>query len=597
MKLRVTFLFLFLLGMCAVGFTQGNSCKEDLLPRLGENRLYGYSDLFGNWKVIPFYTQAYPFSGNVAVVKKGVKYGVINCDGQVVLRPEYEDITTFIGGFSWVKQLSKWGLVNEKGVSLLEPIYDAVEDVSRFSDLSWVKENAKWGVYSKTQKDFLFQPQFIAFKSLTNQTALVQNTDSLFGIISLTTGVYVVQPIFNSVSKIIGNGLLVQKANKLGLLNDLGEELLPLEYDSILRGHRYRLKLLNNKEWLLSDEKGKVISSAYDSLFSYSGGAFRVVKNGRYGYLNYLGREVISCAYVAASDFKNKRAIVTIVDSSFLINPLNQYVSSGYNFLQFVKDNVYLVQKEGLYGLINEDGKEIVACVYDTINLDGGQLIRLWKEKGCVFFDLRTNRFLDDRFTDAKAFVEGYAIVVKEQLQGVVNEVGELVIPINFIKITPLPANCFVLHTEEGKQVVNAKGKRIGGEYKEVFASTSWPLIIQVKSGFGLLNLKGEEIVKPTYTAVICLNENYFALRKGKKVGVVSASGKEVLPVQYEEISNFSERFFNVKQKGKWGYVDDRNKVMIDFQFDAPAVFDAGKATVIKDGKLVEIDKKGCTIQ
>ena len=598
MKIKIGFLILFTCILSSVVFSQGNTCKQDLLPRLGENRLYGYSDLFGNWKVIPFYTQAYPFSGNVAIVKKGIKYGVINCEGNVVLRPEYDEILGFVNGFSWFRKDSKWGLINELGQQLLVPVYDAVEDVSRFSDFSWVTTKGQWGLYSKWEKRFVFEPQFVMFKTLTDETTLVQNESQLFGIVDIKKGAFVVKPQFTFVSKIIANALLVAKNGKYGLLNDKGQELLAVQYDSIVRIHKYRLKVKKGNSWSIVDEKGHCLSTkVYNEIQEYSGGAFRVENDGLFGYVNYLGREVIPCSYQQASTFVNQRAVVGSMDSVWIIQPRNERVSNKYNTLTRLSNGKLVCNKGGLNGLIDEDGKELQPTVYQEVRIDESLILRLRKQVEWFYFDLRTNRLFGDAFSGCSPFLNGRAIVSLNTKQGVLNEEGTYVLDPIYDSLQLITDSYYLAKLDTYTQLMNEYGKALGLKYLQIIKSIAFPLVVTTKTGVGLMNEKGAEVAKPIYTDIKGLDESYFSVSKGKKAGVLNTLGKEVLPIQYQSVESFSERYFNVQLKNKWGYVDARNKVMIDFQFDSPAIFKEGKAVVVKNGVSFSIDKKGNRIK
>lgn len=577
------------------GFTQGNTCKEDLLPRLGKNRLYGYSDLFGNWKVIPFYTSVEPFRGSVAVVKKGKKFGLINCGGKVVLRPVYQEILPFVNGFSWLKENDKWGLINEEGKFLLNPLYEEVVDVSRFSEFSWVKNGGVWGMYSKESQVFTFSPQFISFKQLTNETALVKDERGLSGVIDFSNKEFVLNPQFELATKIVANAVLVKKAEKYGLINDKGQYLLNVEYDSIIRIHKYRVKLSKNGKSVIADAKGNLLSTIeYDAVLPYSGGAFRVLSEGEFGYTNYRGREVISCAYRAASDFKRQRAIVQDQDSMAVITPKNDFVLHGYENIEWLSENSFLIKKNGFFGVSGLDGDIKLELAYDSIYVeDGYPIIRLEKDELFYFYDLRTFRLFGKGYNGATSFSNLAAIVTKGRKVGVVNDLGEEVIDCFYDAIKNGPTSFYVCSVDEETSVLNMSGNQIGVSYNEILPDTSWPLIVRNKSVYGGVDSKGVEVLPLKYHEVKKLDESYLALRKGKKFGVYSNAGKEVLPLEYTDVDNFSERFFNVKNGAKWGYVDLRKKVMIDFIFDAPGKFENGKAFVREGNESFYIDKKG----
>ena len=257
-------------------FSQNYDCKEDLIPMQGDNRMYGYVNLFGEWKVIPFYDRVFPFKGNIARVLKGKKYGLLDCDGKVVLRPEYDEILPFSNGYAWVKKEGKYGLIDYTGKLILEPEYEEVEDVSRFSDFAWVKKGEVWGVFSKPLKAFVHNPIYASYRMLNTDFSLIKNTEGLSGIINYKLAKPIIEPQFSSAIKIISNALAVEKNDKWGLISDEGKYLSKVEYDSIQRVHQYRLVFSKGALHFLADEEGKRLSkNSYTLIADYNGGAFR----------------------------------------------------------------------------------------------------------------------------------------------------------------------------------------------------------------------------------------------------------------------------------------------------------------------------------
>lgn len=588
---RIVFVLLFF-SFSITCFPQGTTCKEDLLPRLGKNRLYGYSDLFGNWKVIPFYTRVFPYSGSVAVVQKGSKYGVLNCEGKVVLRPIYDEITTFVNGFSWFRKGDKWGLVNEKGETLLEPKYDEAEDVSRFSDFSWVKQGETWGLFDKESSGFIFEPQFNEVKKLSIKSALVRKEGKL-GLVVYDLKGYSKEPQYTSVSKINGSALLVEKGGVFGLINGEGKDLLSVSYTSISRIHKYRLRLEKNGTSYLADAKGRlVVSRAFEEIKEYSGGAFGVKRNGKYGFVNYWGSLVIPCEYNHISGFKNKRAVVQRGDSSFLINPSNEVVSKKYTSIESIGLGKFLVRKNGA-GIINEDGKEVLEVNNDSVYIhDLNPIKRVFVKNEFMFFDFRTNRKFGIGYDQAQAFKNLRSVVEQGGKSGVIDEEAKEVLPLDYDKIQVVGDIGFVVSKGGLFQFSKLDGEFVGEEYSYLEADSTWPIIVKEKNSFGLMDSKGQVFVSG-YSVLNKIGKNYFEAKKSKKAGVLDKTGKEVLPMDYQGVSGFSERYFVVQQKGKWGYVDLRNKVMIDFQYDKAAKFENGKASVTIGNESFLVNKKG----
>lgn len=92
-----------------------------------------------------------------------------------------------------------------------------------------------------------------------------------------------------------------------------------------------------NGKWGYIDKTGKeVIPCRYDYVESFVNGLARVELNGKYGYIDETGKEVISCRYDAAYAFSEGLARVKL---------------------------------NGKWGLIDKAGKEVIPCRYDDYGL------------------------------------------------------------------------------------------------------------------------------------------------------------------------------------------------------------------------------------
>ena len=95
--------FLFLLNACL--YSQKIGCQYDLFPAFNkETKLFGFKDLFGNWRIQSFYNEVRTFNEGVCVVKKKGKFGLINCNAKVIIPLQYEEIKDFVNGYCWVKK-------------------------------------------------------------------------------------------------------------------------------------------------------------------------------------------------------------------------------------------------------------------------------------------------------------------------------------------------------------------------------------------------------------------------------------------------------------------------------------------------------------
>ena len=71
----------------------------------------------------------------------------------------------------------------------------------------------------------------------------------------------------------------------------------------------------------------------------------------------------------------------------------------------------------------------------------------------------------------------------------------------------------------------------------------------------GVIDAKGDYVVKPHYNVVKQFSEGFAAVGLDGKWGYINADGKVVVPLQYEDAQGFSEGLAAVREKGLWGFI------------------------------------------
>src|SRR6478736_568611 len=167
--------FLFILTLLFIPIAskaqRGSNCPDDLMPKLGDNKMWGYTNLFGHWVINPAFTKVSPFVESKAVVMKGTKFGVINCEGLIIIQPEYEKLSNFKYGKIWAMKNGLWGLLNDKGGTLLEHQYSQINPIA-YTELSWVKKGEVWGLLNEEKGTSICKPQFKIAQIMSENASL-----------------------------------------------------------------------------------------------------------------------------------------------------------------------------------------------------------------------------------------------------------------------------------------------------------------------------------------------------------------------------------------------------------------------------------------
>ena len=110
---------------------------------------------------------------------------------------------------------------------------------------------------------------------------------------------WLVKPMYDHIEMIDGGLLQVNSGGKIGLLNNKGKELLPIEFDSITSFKEDRALLFKNGSFYgITDEQGHVtplFEKGYELPYDtnhYSSGLLLVTQNRQFFFLNKEGKRV-----------------------------------------------------------------------------------------------------------------------------------------------------------------------------------------------------------------------------------------------------------------------------------------------------------------
>jgi len=350
------------------------------------NGLWGFVNLRGQ-EIIPCrFRRVNPFNEGMASVKLSNAWGVIDKQGDVVLDFSYSKIGNFVDGLAWANQGYRIGFMNAEGVFIIPPKYQKAFDFQQ--GVARVVVKGKYGLIDRKGK-FIHRPSFDKIESFNAQgSAVAQSSNSHI---------------------------------KYNLIDRKGNVLTPRNYQQIYDFHEGLALVRHKNEYGYINAKGQlVISARYSKAGDFSEGRAWVQSNNVCGYVNREGEEVIDLEYSRCQDFIEGKAVVFrgyrqggIIDSNgnYIIEPgINRlygfqdgrglvrdqswrfyYITEDSKLAQGYYDQagqfkhgIALVQSNGKWGIINQQGASIVPPKYDKIEefVDGFAKVRIKRFTG-----------------------------------------------------------------------------------------------------------------------------------------------------------------------------------------------------------------------
>lgn len=308
-------------------------------------------------------------------------------------------------------------------------------------------------------------------------------------------------------------------------------------------------------------------------------------------------------------------------------------VAVNYDEISLFKNGMARVEKDFLFGFIDETGKEIIPCKYEyaldfsddyTIVLDGegyalidklGNVKRIPKcgglgecqdgmitytknnDWGAISVDFNT--FIPPIYIHPLKYSEGLACATKkDQMTGYIDKKGNIVIPFDYLSGQEFSEGLALVTTKSGKcaYINHQNQKVIDGDYIDGHSfSNGLATVKDTKTAlWGVIDKKGELLIPFISCNPIVFNEGLAIIRN-------SNTGKQsIIDINKNTIiSNFNIGNFKSYSNGlipcmfdncKWGYVDIYGIPVIPSKYNSVSKFSNGIAAVKDEKKNYYID-------
>ena len=202
----------------------------------------------------------------------------------------------------------------------------------------------------------------------------------------------------------------------------------------------------------------------------------------------------------------------------------------------------------------------------------------------------------EDR-TGSQVFVEYLNQIKKQQLkEGLINTNRKIIIEPIYDEISGYFINGFMRVRNNGKAgIMNENGEIvIPIEYDNVLDYKNGMFTAEKSNKWGIIDTENKIIIPFEYGRIRHF-ENDLALITNKGTGYINKESEIVIEPQYS--FNLSGDFFNgialVKKDNKYGYINKNNKIVIPIIYDNALPFKGKETIVQKDGFSFFINQKG----
>lgn len=304
-------------------------------------------------------------------------------------------------------------------------------------------------------------------------------------------------------------------------------------------------------------EQGKITSKSY----------FTVFKDNKWGIIDSSGETVIDPSYQEMIIVPNnkKEVFLCVYDVNYetgeyktkAINSKEEKLFTDYEQIEAIpnkdinnnlwyENNAIKVKKDGKYGVINLEGKQIAECQYEEITTVEGieNAIKVKKDGKYGVIDSEGKEILKPEYIAIEALGKdnkaGYIVQNDERKYGIVDYSNNKVLESQYEAVEKINRNNCYIVKKDGKQV--------------------------------LIKKDGTEILKDGYDEIKDILKNQDAgiiYKKDNKYGIKTMSGEEKISAKYEDLVETRPGIFIAKKDGKYGIIDIDDNKKLEFKYNS----------------------------
>lgn len=473
MKIKIILLALAFMPISVFAATENIPADELLVGACNKNNLCGIVNIKGEVK-IPFqysWIKASPGDFNkkkyfIAAKPKSIfyngdlsnsVYGIIDKDGNTIVKFQYDYISDISNEIFEVKKNNLYGFIDINGNEIIPIKYKRVKSPSE-NLVAVSKDGKTWG-YSDMNGKIVIPFEYTKAGNFTNGYAVVEK-DNNSGLID-KTGKIIIDTEYNNIL-IAPNGLFeVIKDHKVGFINKQGKTVIPIKYKSVNANRMYEEGLIaalgENSKWGFLDENGKaVIPFIYSDAHNFNNGMAYVVKDGKSLYIDKTGKEILP-----GNINSPKRAE--------LLAKLKNYDSYLY------QKGFYYVKKDGYKGVLDESGNVVIpAKYYNIYNYSNGVFQVKNEDDRYLFFNKEGKLITKTAYDYASLAGDSYIQVsqmrkkptsnpytIYDLDEGLINNKGEVIVPLIYDRFEFYKNGYFIVTKDNKIKLLNVSGKTL----------------------------------------------------------------------------------------------------------------------------------------
>ena len=329
------------------------------------------------------------------------------------------------------------------------------------------------------------------------------------------------------------------------------------EYDAI--NNKYVNVVLNDKNEEIFKNNGNIESIISVNKYGFNTSILKYEIEGKYGILSLDGRRITNNNYDSIEELNYKdnllllkqNGLIGVSDLSGNIKISLNYdsiISDGYNNNGTVDYAGFIVSKDGKYGYITKDYKEMLPLEYQDVSRintikEDENIYLIVKYDGKYGYVKNGKKVLKTEYNSMSYDATTRLFTVEVNLAyGVRDLAGEEILPIRYDRIEY--AGKYINGYINGERIVyDVLGTKQEDSYTGMIQidNSDYFITIDRDGLYGVINDNKISVISNEYKNIQYLYDEYFIATKDGKVGILNNFGKEIVAIKYtkaEKIEN-----------------------------------------------------------
>ena len=360
-------------------------------------------------------------------VQKDGQWGFRSEEGKYLIDGSFDFVEPFSEGLAAVGRDGKIGYITKTGLRKIDFMFD---DGLPFNEACAIVEiNEKYGMINR-QGEYIILPEYDYLGELKDGLIPFEK-DGLYGYFD-RKGRVKIKPIFDDAYDFNNGVAMVSIGGKKGGINTSGSYVFEPVYKSVYELDTGIFGLQLDEKWgMLTTLKDTILDFDYDHIMPPSEGIYLVTKNDSFNYVNLDKTFLLSDWYPTYPEYK--------ILGQYKKNPILVLTNDGYNYIDIDGKPIFKTPKEALGSY--------------------GELIAFKKDGLWGYLSAKpAKEVIKPQYDKAKSFSNGFGMVAKGPLWGLIDPTGKLILEPYYEHIEFLTNDLLLVEGKRKFGLMNSRG-------------------------------------------------------------------------------------------------------------------------------------------